>query len=60
MIKRPCRNECTLERGGEWCKSCGLTTQERYGWGQLSDADRALVKERLKHRLQILRLQESL
>lgn len=47
-MKNPCVSQCTLERGGDHCKSCGQTVRERYNWGSLTEAEKLAVIERAK------------
>lgn len=48
-IKLPCKGECTLPRGGEHCKSCGLKLYARYNWQNLTIEQQQLENElRLK------------
>jgi predicted Fe-S protein YdhL (DUF1289 family) len=43
-----CLNRCTLERGGDHCKSCGQTVRERYSWASLTEDEKRAAIERAK------------
>lgn len=44
-----CLRKCTLERGGDICKSCGQTMRERYQWHELTDAEKLEAIERVEN-----------
>jgi uncharacterized protein len=49
-IDSPCIRICTLDATGELCLGCFRTLDEIVAWTQLSEAERAVVLERLPAR----------
>lgn len=43
----PCRKVCRIEPAQSLCEGCGRTLDEIARWGQMSEADKAPVWERL-------------
>jgi predicted Fe-S protein YdhL (DUF1289 family) len=48
-----CMRECTLERGGDHCKSCGQTVRERYNWASLTEEEKRVAIERAKKIIEV-------
>ncbi|MAM39285.1 MAG: DUF1289 domain-containing protein [Erythrobacter sp.] len=52
-VASPCINICRLDPAGEWCTGCGRSLSEIAAWGAASDAERRLVVERARRRLDV-------
>ncbi|KPQ22411.1 DUF1289 domain-containing protein [Halomonas sp. HL-93] len=44
----PCRQVCRIERSRSLCEGCGRTLDEIAHWGQMTEADKAPVWERIE------------
>jgi len=50
MIKHPCKNLCTLNRGGDYCKGCHRSVAEARDWNGYTEARKKAVIQALKLR----------
>ncbi|MBL0021568.1 MAG: DUF1289 domain-containing protein [Sphingomonadales bacterium] len=53
-VASPCKDQCGLDRTGQWCLGCGRTVDEIAGWLSADAKERRAILDCLPARLLIL------